>query len=79
MKKFIEWCVEKGLSLEGTCKDPVHKGKKVPEPNKYSGKTRKTTDDLSKDYKGFWADNGTVDPYEVTSGKHGKPAADVAK
>lgn len=80
MKNFIEWCIEKGLSLEATHKEPVRKGKKVSDPNKYSGKTRKFVDDLSKDYKSFWADNGTVDPFEVLKGgKHSKAVADVAK
>lgn len=79
MKNFIEWCVEKGLSLEANHTEPVRKGKKVADPNKYSGKARKTTDDLSNDYKSFWADNGTVDPFNVKGGKHGKASADVAK
>lgn len=80
MLNFIEWCKDKGLTLEACHKEPVKAGKKVADPNKYSGKVRKTVDDLSGDYKGHMAHNGTVDPYMEKGAKgSGKPIAGVAK
>lgn len=78
LPNFIEWCQQNGLRLEATHKEPIRKGKKVADPNKYSGKVHKTTSDLSNDYKGHYAMNGTVDPYEVKPGKSGKPVGNVA-
>lgn len=80
MLNFIEWCKEKGLTIEANHTEPVRKGKKVADPNKYSGKVRKTINDLGSDYKGHMAQNGTVDPYTNKGAKgSGKPIADVAK
>lgn len=85
MKTFIEWCKDRGLSLESCHKEPVRSGKKVsPHPDGSAKAPRKMADDLSKDYKGHYATNGTVDPLH-TVGKGGgtgaakKAVADVAK
>lgn len=80
LPNFIEWCSRNNLNLESTHKEPVRKGKKVADPNKYSGKVRKATSDLSSDYKGHWGCNGTVDPLDVKGAAGaGKSVAGVAK
>lgn len=93
MKNFIEWCKEKGLTIEA-CNAPRAKydtgrpvaprsGKKISgekgDTNKYSGTVRKQYKDLSGDYKGNWSMNGTVDPFEVKAKGNGKPVADIGK
>jgi hypothetical protein len=96
MKNFFEWCKDKGLNLEACqvvsrskfdTGRPVapRTGKKISgtkgDPGKWAGtKVRHQYDDLSKDYKGNWSMNGTVDPFQVKSPSGvGKPVADIGK
>lgn len=80
VKDFYEWCKENNLdlSLESTHKEPVRGMKKAPNKDKFNG-PRDQRDDLSADYKGHVAMNGTVEPYKVVAkGKGGKAVAPVA-
>ena len=80
VKDFYEWCKENNLTnvLEGNHKDPVRSSKKAPYKEKIAG-PRDQRDDLSSDYKGHIAMNGTVEPYKVVAkGKGGKAVAPVA-
>jgi hypothetical protein len=83
MKNFIEWCQEKGLTLEACHKEPIRAAKKIKgtkgDTGKYSGKVRKYYDDLSGDYKGNMAMNGTSEPFDVQTKGSRKPVADVAR
>ncbi len=79
MQNFTEWCKTKGYLVEATTKDPIKSGKKFPSKEKTSGKVRDLRDDLSKDYKGNWKKNGTVDPFKVPGAKgKAKKVADIA-
>ena len=73
--KFSEWVLQKE-----DCGEPEkpHGMKKISHTEKKSPGSRDTRSDLSKDYKGHIAHNGTVEPFEVKKGKSGKPVADVA-
>lgn len=69
MRDFITWCEDNDLA-EIVCgkKLTSTSGKKADHKEKVSG-GRDGCDDLSKDYKGHMAQNGTVEPCEVAKKK----------
>lgn len=80
VKDFYEWCQENNINLnvESTTKAPTRGMKKAKGSDMIDG-PRNGKDDLSADYKGHVAMNGTVEPYKVVAkGKGGKAVAPVA-
>lgn len=91
MKDFVQYCLDKGLVevhddgtvswTEASCchKEPVKAGKKISHKEKLSGAVRDARTDLSSDYQGNSAHNGTVWPFKVAAKGKGKAVAPVAK
>jgi hypothetical protein len=82
VKDFYEWCQENNINLTAeSChgpKSPTRGMKKAKGSDMIDG-PRNGKDDLSGDYKGHVAMNGTVEPYKVVAkGKGGKAVAPVA-
>lgn len=68
MEDFIQWCEKHNLTevVYGK-KAPMEAGKKADHEEEIKG-GRDGRNDLSADYKGHMARNGTVAPFEVTKG-----------
>lgn len=65
MKTFTDWCAEKGFVIETSQKA----GEKLTHDEKIPSGVRDIRKDLSKDYKGNFKHNGTVDPFKVVKVK----------